>query len=373
MLRMTLFTAALIALAAVLVSAAPAGAVGQDAFTGVWVGVEIPVGDGSTDVMNISAPEADGTRTYRAWETFATYCAGGPLTSSGTAQSTGNTLTVTITFVQCANGSPGAFPPPIQATMTATASGQINSGGVIFSRVGPTTAVVVPRGLPVQIAFAGTSDLPDYTRDFLNGIQMAVQEHPTIKGFPITINESDPACFSGDVAGANAAAATAIVSNPENSAVLGNVCSVGLESALPIYENADLVTISGSATDASLPSLGPHVFNRTAVADPNFDAWYGLVTALPSDLAFQQAYQSEFGAPPLAFTDLNFDAASLLLGDLQKVSRIVNGNLVIDQAGLASAVRNTTNYQGVTCTVTLDPSTGNRIDHPASLSHCSEN
>ncbi|HEV8103169.1 MAG TPA: hypothetical protein VGP69_05480 [Gaiellaceae bacterium] len=373
MLRTTWLVAAAVAAAAVLGFAAPAGAVGQDAFSGVWVGVEIPVGDGSTDLMNISAPQADGTRTYRAWETFATYCGGGPLTSSGTAQSTGNTLTVTITFVQCANGSPGAFPPPIQTTMTATANGQINSGGVIFSRVGPTTAVVVPHGLPVQIAFAGSSDFPDFTQDFRNGIQMAIEQHPMIKGFPITINESDPACFSGDVAGANAAAATAIVSNPENSAVLGNVCSVGLESALPIYENADLVTISGSATDASLPSLGPHVFNRTAVADPNFDAWYGLVTALPSDLAFQQAYQTEFGAPTLAFTDLNFDATSLLLGDLQKVSKIVNGNLVIDQAALASAVRNTTNYQGVTCSITLDPSTGNRVNDPASLGRCAEN
>jgi hypothetical protein len=36
----------------------------------------------------------------------------------------------------CANGQPGAFPPPFQVTMTATGDGQIDWGGVIFSRAG---------------------------------------------------------------------------------------------------------------------------------------------------------------------------------------------------------------------------------------------
>jgi len=53
------------------------------------------------------------------------------------------------------------------------------------------------------------------------------------------------------------------------------------------------------------------------------------------------------------------------------VSKIVNGYLVIDQAALANAVRKTTNYQGVTCTVALDTVTGNRIDDPAALARCS--
>jgi hypothetical protein len=181
------------------------------------------------------------------------------------------------------------------------------------------------------------------------------------------INESDPSC--GD-AGANVAAANAIVSNLQNAAVVGHICSSGFAPALPIYQNAHVVTISGSATDPSLAGLGPNVFNRTAVADPNFDAWYAQVKALPSDLAFQQDYQSKFGAAPQDYTDLTFDATSLLLSDLTKVSTIVHGNLVIDRTALANAVRNTTNYQGVTCTVTLDPSTGNRVNDPALLTHC---
>ena len=228
------------------------------------------------------------------------------------------------------------------------------------------TTVVVPHGQPVQIAFVGSTDFPGLTQSFKNAIQMAIGQHPTIRGFPIHINESDPSC--GD-AGANVAAANAIVSNLQNAAVIGHACSSGFTPALPIYQDADLVTISGSATDASLPSLGPNVFNRTAVADPNFDAWYAQVKELPSDLVFQQDYQNKFGAPQ-DFTDLYFDATSLLLGDLSKVSTIVKGNLVIDRAALANAVRNTSNYQGVTCTVTLDPSTGNRVNDPASLTQC---
>jgi ABC-type branched-subunit amino acid transport system substrate-binding protein len=231
----------------------------------------------------------------------------------------------------------------------------------------PANTVVVSHGQPIQIAFVGSTDFPDYTQSFRNAIQMAIQQNPTIKGFPIQINESDPSC--GD-SGANVAAATAIVSNPQDAAVIGHACSVGFAAALPIYQSADVVTISGSATDPSLPSLGPNVFNRTAVADPDFSAWYAQVKALPSDLAFQQNYQNKFGAAPMDYSDLYFDATSLLLSDIANVSKIMSGNLVIDRAALASSVRSTTNYQGVSCTVTLGPSTGNRVNDPASLAQC---
>ena len=79
----------------------------------------------------------------------------------------------------------------------------------------------------------------------------------------------------------------------------------------------------------------------------------------------------QFGTAPTAFADLYYDAASLLIRGLQKVSTVDGGgNLVINRAALAQAVRNTTKYQGVTCTITLDPATGNRIDSPTALSRC---
>jgi hypothetical protein len=134
--------AALLAMAAVaatalLVSASPAGAAGRDAFTGQWTGVEVPIGDGSTDYMVISGPNASGLRTWVYWETGASYCSdGGPLSASGTGQVVDGTLTVTVTFTKCANGLAGAFPPPFDISMFTTGDGHINWGGVIFSRAG---------------------------------------------------------------------------------------------------------------------------------------------------------------------------------------------------------------------------------------------
>lgn len=138
MKRLIVLAAALIA-AASLANAAEATA-GRDTFAGRWVGIEVPVGDGSTDIMTISGPNATGSRTWVYYETNASgYCSpggGGPLRAAGTAYAVGDTLTVTVTSTQCANGLPGTFPPPFELTMTATGDGHINWGGVILSRAG---------------------------------------------------------------------------------------------------------------------------------------------------------------------------------------------------------------------------------------------
>jgi ABC-type branched-subunit amino acid transport system substrate-binding protein len=238
-----------------------------------------------------------------------------------------------------------------------------------------TSTVVVPRGQPVQFAFtADTTEGPLFagiTTSAKDAIQMAIQQHPFIRGFPVQVNDVETSC-GGD----NTSSATAIVSNTQNTAVLGNLCSFGMVSALPIYQAAGVVTISGAATGSFLPALGPTVFNRTAVVsdavgDPG-DIWLSQVATLPSVSEWEQEFEAEFGMAPFfePFPALYFDAASLLLNRLQQVSRIVNGNLVIDRAALASAVRNTTNFQGVSCTITLDPSTGNRINN---LAGCAQN
>src|SRR5262245_8630366 len=241
----------------------------------------------------------------------------------------------------------------------------------------PTTngTVVVPRGQPVQIAFtADTTHVPiiaDVSASAEDAIQMAVEQHPAIRGFRVQVNHVETDCF-----GDNTSSATAIVSNTQNTAVLGNICSLGMVSALPIYQAAGVVTISGSATGSFRPPLGPTVFNRTAVvSDASGDAgaiWASQVAPLPSVLEWEQEFEAAFGIAPFLepYPALYFDAASLLLSDLQRVSKIVNGTLVIDRAALASAVRNTTNFQGVSCTITLDSATGNRINN---LAGCAQN
>ena len=70
------------------------------------------------------------------------------------------------------------------------------------------------------------------------------------------------------------------------------------------------------------------------------------------------------------FDALYFDATSLLLERLQQVSVVVGGSLVVDRRALALAVRSTRSYPGVSCTVTLDLATGNRLNDPKSLAGC---
>jgi ABC-type branched-subunit amino acid transport system substrate-binding protein len=91
-------------------------------------------------------------------------------------------------------------------------------------------------------------------------------------------------------------------------------------------------------------------------------------------LEWARAYRSEFGSDPYLqqFPALYYDATRLLIARLQRVSAVVDGNLVINRAALASAVRHTSDFPGVTCTITLDPATGNRINDSAALNGCAE-
>jgi ABC-type branched-subunit amino acid transport system substrate-binding protein len=238
-----------------------------------------------------------------------------------------------------------------------------------------STQVVVQRGQPVEVAF--TPDLTGLTSSFAasleNAVQMAVEAHPAIRGFPIQINVVNTPC--GDST-ADLTAAMSIVGNAQNVGIVGPFCSTADAVALPLFEAADVVAISGSTTNPFLPPLGPHVFNSVDVSDSCCpyvdlsDPWYAIVATLPGDLAWRQAYSSEFGTAPMALADLYYDAASLLIRDLPSTSSIDgDGNLVINRAALAQAVRNTSKYQGVTCTITFD-ATGYRVNDPAALARC---
>ncbi len=253
-----------------------------------------------------------------------------------------------------------------------------SSGAALAASASDGTQVIVPRGQPVEVAFAAdlTGSANGFTASLANAVQMAVEAHPAIRGFPIQINLVDPPC--GD-ATLDVAAARAIVADTQNVGVFGQFCSSGFDQALPAYQAGDLVTIMGSATDPSLPSFGPSVFNSVAVPDgccpfvDQFDPWYAIIVTLPSDLDWRQAYSLQFGAPPTAFADLYYDAASLLIRNLQDISSLEgSGNLVISRAALAQAVRETTKYQGVTCAITLDAATGYRANDAIALSRCAD-
>jgi hypothetical protein len=231
--------------------------------------------------------------------------------------------------------------------------------------------VVVPRGRPIEIAFAADTGF-DGTPSLGHAIQMAADDHGGVLGFPIRINAVNvPTC--GNPPNAVSAATTAayrITANLQNVAVLGQICSPGFAQALPIYQKADMVVVSGSATNTALPATGPTVFNRTVVDDNNFNGWYPVISQLPVDLAWRLDYTVKFGAPPADFADLYYDAARIVLGDIAGASHVdAKGELVVTRDALATAVRNTTGYPGVTCSVSID-NNGNRVDDGAEITTC---
>jgi len=245
--------------------------------------------------------------------------------------------------------------------------------------------VRVPPGQPLQIAVVLDTQSPEIGAlgaGARNAIQMAVGGR-TIRGFPVQLNLLDVPALVADDPNAiadNTAAARQVAANAQNVAVLGHEASLtfgGVEapvgacpaptsdSALSVYEAAGIATLNGSTTNPCLPPIGPTVFNATAVPGAAFDGWYQSVQQLPSDLAWRVAYQSQFGVAATDFADLYYDAANVLLGALQSVAKIANGNLVVPRSALAEAVRATTGFCGVTGALNLD-ATGYRTNAPGS-------
>jgi Tol biopolymer transport system component/ABC-type branched-subunit amino acid transport system substrate-binding protein len=233
--------------------------------------------------------------------------------------------------------------------------------------------VVIPPGQPLQIAVAvdDTGLGAFFGPSVREAVQMAIERHPTIRGFPIKVNAFNAPCDNGSPASLadNTTAANAVVGNSQTVAVLGQTCSPESTAWLPVYQAAGLVTINGSTT-GPVAALGPTVFNGTAVPDPDFTPWYAAVKALPSDLRWRSSFQARFGSPPSDFADLYYDAANVLLTAIEETATIDDGSLVIDPQALATTVRHTSGLPGATCSITLDPATGYRIDDPAALARC---
>lgn len=234
--------------------------------------------------------------------------------------------------------------------------------------------VVVPNGQPVQVVVA-VDDAgfgAPFAPSLRDAVQMAIERHPKIRGFAIQINSFSALCGGGSAVSLaqNTATAGAVVGNAQNVAVIGHFCSAEAAAWLPIYESAGVATISGSTNGPALPALGPTVFNATAVPGTDFDAWYASVKALPSDVTWSARFQARFGFAPADFADLYYDATNVVLSAVSKTARVAHHELVIDRAALAAQVRHTRHFPGVTCTVTLDPATGYRVNDPAALAKC---
>jgi hypothetical protein len=221
----------------------------------------------------------------------------------------------------------------------------------------PSVAVIVPPGDPIEIAVANSLPVPE-AADMPLAVQMAVSDYGPISGFSVQLNAFDDGCN----AGTGATVAAEIVANPQHVAVIGPFCSVSSVGALPVFEAAGLVMVSASNSAIGLEAFGPNVFNRTVIADPGFEPWNAVVGTLPSVSVWESEFALLQGHQPYEIAKYAYDAALLMLARIDEVSTVDGGgNLVIDRADLATAVRTTTSFPGVTSAVSLDVY-GTRID-----------
>lgn len=236
--------------------------------------------------------------------------------------------------------------------------------------VGATVSQAPAGGTSVRIAsaqpltgFAGF--LGPGLRD---AVQLAIDEHGPVKGFPVEHAVFDSGCADEAMA---VGAASDIVADGSIVAVVGESCSAFGESWIPVFESAGVPIVSPTATRPSLPQYGPTVFNRVVVSEPDDEAWYAVVAALPSVADFQDRFEARYGTPATVFAELAYDAAWTILAALDRVARVEHGSLVVDRARLARAIRATDGLLGVTCKITFDE-LGNRQNKPQQLARCAD-
>jgi len=120
------------------------------------------------------------------------------------------------------------------------------------------------------------------------------------------------------------------------------------QGAAPIFEANGIVMVSHSNTFADLPNLGPNIFNRVVVEDPDFEDWNQAIGSLVSVEAWEADFLDQYGRQPDELAKYAYDATTLLLTRIEQVSKLNGGNLEIDRAKLATAVRETFDFEGVT-------------------------
>lgn len=121
------------------------------------------------------------------------------------------------------------------------------------------------KGQTIKIGYVGpiTGDNSAFGIDMSRGAELAVKDHPTVKGFTIELVPED----TQGTPEQGAAVANKLAADPRVVAIDGHSFSGSTEVAMPIYANAGIVMMSPSATNPALTKLGSPVFNRVAFHD----------------------------------------------------------------------------------------------------------
>lgn len=247
----------------------------------------------------------------------------------------------------------GIFLPPaepFQVTATKEAVHLIPGATIDFAVQGPVTGA-----------------FQEYYDHIYNATAMATREYNlTLGDFGIGRSKIDDRCE--EVAGATAAEQL-LTDHPTVLGVIGPFCSAPAMEALPVYQEANLVSISGGATREDLSILfgSGGFFNRTVYHDGQLrdlgipGDW---VDSIPAVQDFYARYENQYGPIPEEIRPLmayTYDATQVLLHAIEQVAiRYTDGSITIERAALAQAVRRTEGFTGLTGLILFDEN-GDRV------------
>jgi branched-chain amino acid transport system substrate-binding protein len=134
----------------------------------------------------------------------------------------------------------------------------------------PSTPIVVRAEDPIVVGVSSALTGPVGPRgdEYRDAVIFAVNRWKAahgerIEGHEIVVQAEDDGCAEPDI---TAGAAERLLSRSGLVGVLGPQCSAGAEAAIPVYNEAGMIAISGSATTSGLTRDQPHdgFFFRTA-------------------------------------------------------------------------------------------------------------
>lgn len=196
--------------------------------------------------------------------------------------------------------------------------------------------------------------------DPVQAARLPVSQFGPIRGFRVEVVEADSGCTPEG----GHTAANELVSVSRLAVVVGTTCSVALEEEMNIFDDARVVFVSPSATEDHLSQAGLETFNRTAFPErilPSTESF----AAEPDNPAYQDfvaAFEAAYGRPccePYAVEA--YDAAAILLSAVEQVAVLDEaGSLVIPRQMLATVVRETRGFPGVSGEIHFD-AVGDRV------------
>ncbi|XOF34018.1 MAG: branched-chain amino acid ABC transporter substrate-binding protein [Candidatus Electrothrix sp. YB6] len=138
----------------------------------------------------------------------------------------------------------------------------VSAGAVLSLSVGNAAAEKAKKPVKIGVAGAHSGDLASYGLPAVRAAELVTEQVNAdggLNGAPVELLIEDDAC-KPEIA---TNTATKLVSSGA-VAVIGHICSSATKAALPIYNEADIIVMSPSATDSELTKSGNYpTFYRT--------------------------------------------------------------------------------------------------------------